>query len=105
MPRLIVTRRTGERCIVEGETSLTMMEALRNAGIEEILALCGGVCACATCHVYVDPEFAHLLPPMSEDEEILLDGSSRRDARSRLSCQIRLSDELSGLRLTIPEEE
>jgi 2Fe-2S ferredoxin len=81
------------------------MEALRNAGIDEILALCGGVCSCATCHVHVDPAFAGLLPPMSEDEDMLLDGTSTRNECSRLSCQIRLHEGLSGLRIAIPDED
>lgn len=105
MLQLIVTKRTGEQCIVHGEPNLTLMEALRNAGIDDILALCGGVCSCATCHVDVDPEFTGLLPPMSEDEDMLLDGCSTRNESSRLSCQIRLDERLSGLRITIPDED
>ncbi|MBP9033683.1 MAG: 2Fe-2S iron-sulfur cluster binding domain-containing protein [Pseudomonadales bacterium] len=105
MPQLIVTKRTGEQCIVQGEPNLTLMEALRNAGIEDILALCGGVCSCATCHVHVDPAFARLLPTMSGDEDMLLDGSSARNECSRLACQIRLDESLSGLRVAIPDED
>ena len=81
------------------------MEAVRDAGIDELLALCGGVCSCATCHVHVDYEFAAMLPEMSEDENDLLDSSSHRDERSRLACQIRLTDALSGLRVSIAEED
>jgi len=105
VPQLIVTRRSGEQCLVDGESNLTLMEALRNAGVDEILALCGGVCSCATCHVYVDPAFAGLLPPMSEDENLLLDDANRRTERSRLSCQIRLDDSLAGLRVAIPDAD
>ena len=64
------------------------MEVIRDAGIDELLALCGGCCSCATCHVHVDPDFAARLPPMSEDENDLLDSSDDRDETSRLSCQI-----------------
>ena len=81
------------------------LAAIRDSGIDELQALCGGVCSCATCHVHVNPELSHLLPPMSQDENDLLDGSSCRDERSRLSCQIRMSDRLSGLRLTIAKED
>ncbi len=81
------------------------MEAVRDAGIDELLALCGGVCSCATCHVHVDCEFAAMLPEMSEDENDLLDSSSHRDERSRLACQIRLTDALWGLRVSIAEED
>jgi 2Fe-2S ferredoxin len=105
MPELIVTTRQGETRSVEAAFGVSAMEAIRDSGIGELLALCGGVCSCATCHVHVDPQFAHLLPPMSSDENDLLDGSSDRDARSRLSCQIRISAKLSGLRLTIARED
>ena len=73
------------------------MEVIRDAGIDEILALCGGCCSCATCHVHVDPEFAAKLTPMSEDENDLLDSSADRDETSRLSCQIEFTDALDGL--------
>lgn len=105
MAQLIVTTREGETRSVEVLSGLTVMEGVRAADIDELLALCGGCCSCATCHVYVDPEFADLLPPMSPDESDLLDTSSHRDARSRLSCQIRMNDGLSGLRVTIAEED
>lgn len=105
MPELIVTTRSGETRELEAVSGMSVMEAVRNAGIDDMIALCGGVCSCATCHVHVDPAFAGLLPEMSEDESELLDSSSHRDARSRLSCQIRMTDGLAGLRLTIAEED
>jgi 2Fe-2S ferredoxin len=105
MPQLIVTTREGETRTLEAQSGMSAMEAIRDAGVDEMLALCGGVCSCATCHVHVDPAFAHLLPAMSEDENDLLDSSSDRDERSRLACQIRLDDRLSGLRVTIAEED
>jgi len=105
MPQLIVTTREGETRELDPSAGLSAMEAIRDAGIDELMALCGGVCSCATCHVHVDPAFAALLPAMSEDENDLLDSSSHRDARSRLACQIRLNDALSGLRVTIAEED
>ena len=105
MPELIVTTRQGETRSVDAAAGASVMEAIRDSGVDELLALCGGVCSCATCHVHVDPEFFHLLPPMSQDESDLLDGSSDRDERSRLSCQIRMSDGLAGLRLTIAKED
>lgn len=105
MPELIVTMRNGETQALDGISGMSVMEAVRDAGVDDMLALCGGVCNCATCHVYIDPAFAALLPPMSEDENELLDSSSHRDERSRLSCQIRVNDSLAGLRLTIAEED
>ena len=105
MPKLIVVTREGEEREIMGETGLSVMEAIRDAGIDEVLALCGGCCSCATCHVHVDPEFAAKLPKMSADENDLLDSSSDRDERSRLSCQIELTDALDGLKVTIAAED
>lgn len=105
MPTLIVVTREGEERVVTGEAGLSVMEVIRDNGIDEVLALCGGCCSCATCHVHVDPEFAAKLPPMSEDEDDLLDSSSDRDGDSRLSCQIEFSDALDGLRVTIAAED
>jgi 2Fe-2S ferredoxin len=105
MPKLIVVTRSGEERTVTGEAGLSVMEVIRENGFDELLALCGGCCSCATCHVHVDPEFAAKLPPMSEDENDLLDCSADRDDRSRLSCQIRFSDALDGLKVTIAEED
>lgn len=105
MPNLIVTTRAGEIREVEAEAGLNVMEAIRDNGFDELLALCGGCCSCATCHVHVDAEFLPLLPAMTEDENDLLDSSEFRDASSRLSCQIPLTQELDGLRVRIAEED
>ena len=105
MAQLIVTTRDGETWTLEAATGISVMEVIRDSGIDEILALCGGVCSCATCHIHVDPEFAGVLPPISEDENDLLDSSSHKDGRSRLACQIRVNDGLTGLRVTIAEED
>jgi len=105
MPKLIVVTRGGEEQEITGESGLSVMEVIRDAGIDEILALCGGCCSCATCHVHVDPEFAAKLPAMSEDENDLLDSSADRDDTSRLSCQIEFSDALDGLKVRIAAED
>ena len=105
MPKLIVVNRAGEEREVEADNGLTVMEALRDNGFDELLALCGGCCSCATCHVHVDPAFVDKLPPMSEDENDLLDSSDHRTATSRLSCQVPLTDALDGLKVTIAPED
>ena len=105
MPKLIVTTRSGETREVEAQAGLSVMEAIRDNGFDELLALCGGCCSCATCHVHVDPEFAALLPAMTEDENDLLDSSDDRDATSRLACQIPFTDALDGLKVRIAEED
>lgn len=105
MPKLVVTNREGETSDIEVEDGLTVMEAIRDNGFDELLALCGGCCSCATCHIYVDPAFADKLPKMSEDEDDLLESSDNRNETSRLSCQIPLTEELSGMRVTITAED
>ena len=105
MPKLIVVTREGEEREIEGEAGLSVMEVIRDAGIDELLALCGGCCSCATCHVHVDPAFADKLPPLGEDENDLLDSSDDRNDYSRLSCQIPFDDALDGLRVTIAAED
>ena len=80
------------------------MEPLRDMD-EGVAAICGGMCSCATCHVYVDQDWlAKLPPPMSDESDMLGDLNDRRE-NSRLSCQIVLQDSLSGLRVTIAPEE
>ncbi len=105
MPKLIVVTREGEEREVVGEVGWSVMEVIRDNGFNELLAICGGCCSCATCHVHVDPEFAAKLPKMSLDEDDLLDSSSDRDERSRLSCQIPFTEALDGLRVTIAAED
>ncbi len=105
MPKLIVTNREGETSEIDVENGLTVMEAIRDNGFDELLALCGGCCSCATCHVHVDPEFADKLPEMSEDEDDLLESSEHRAENSRLSCQVSLTGDLDGLKVTIAPED
>jgi 2Fe-2S ferredoxin len=105
MPKLIVVTREGVESTLEGEAGLSVMEVIRDNGIDELLALCGGCCSCATCHVHVDPAFADKLPAMSEDESDLLDSSDHRNETSRLSCQIQFSAALDGLKVTIAPED
>ena len=105
MPKLIVTTRSGEISTIDTIDGLTVMEAIRDNGFDELLALCGGCCSCATCHVHVDAAFKDLLPPMSEDEDDLLDSSDDRTETSRLSCQVPFTPELDGLRVTIAKED
>ena len=100
----IKTRDDAERAI-EAKVGLSLMETIRDNGFDELLALCGGCCSCATCHVIVDDSFADQLPPMSEDENDLLDSSDHRNEYSRLSCQVPITDALEGLKVTIAQED
>ena len=105
MPKLTVVTRAGEERTIEAIDGLSLMEAIRDNGFDELLALCGGCCSCATCHVHVDPEFFGKLPPISMDEDDLLDSSDDRDAFSRLGCQIPFTPDLDGLKVRIAEED
>lgn len=105
MAEVIVTTREGEQHRLPLRPGFSLMETIRDAGIDELLALCGGCCSCATCHVHVDPTFTQLLPSMSDDEDDLLDSSGHRSETSRPACQIVLTVELVGLRATIAPEE
>ena len=105
MAKLIVVTRDGTEHEIEGDTSLTVMENIRDAGFDELLALCGGCCSCATCHVHVDPAFKDRLPAIGEDEDDLLESSDHRDENSRLGCQIPVTADLDGLKVTIAQED
>lgn len=101
MPQLIIRTQDGQARHVAAELNCTIMETIRDEGVAELQALCGGCCSCATCHVYVDPAYADRLPPLSEDEEALLEGLDHRRAESRLSCQLRIGSDLDGLCVTV----
>lgn len=105
MYTLSVQTRDGRETFVEGEVGLSVMELVRDRASDELLALCGGSCSCATCHVYVDAGYLDRLPPMGSDEQDLLDSSQHRRADSRLACQIVFSESLDGLKVKIAPEE
>jgi len=105
MPKLVVVNRSDEESTVEADAGLSVMEAIRDNGFDELLALCGGCCSCATCHIFIDPAFADKLPKMSEDENDLLESSDHRAETSRLSCQIQMTADLDGLKVTIAPED
>jgi 2Fe-2S ferredoxin len=97
--KLTIVTRAGITTEIEGNPGITLMETIRDNGFDELLALCGGCCSCATCHIYVDDADVERLPDLSEDENDLLEGSSNRTRNSRLSCQIELNNTIEGLRV------
>jgi Ferredoxin len=105
MPQITVVNHSGEESTVEATEGRTLMETIRDGGFDELLALCGGCCSCATCHVHIDPAFMDKLPAMSEDENDLLDSSDHRTEYSRLSCQIPVTPALEGCKVTIAPED
>lgn len=105
LPQVKVTDRAGVGHMIEVAEGTNLMEAIRDAGLDELLALCGGSCSCATCHVFIDPGYFGRLSAMSEDENDLLDSSESRSPHSRLSCQVVIEQNLDGLTATIAPEE
>jgi 2Fe-2S ferredoxin len=105
MATIYVIDRDGNEHVLEAETGLSIMEAVReiDGGVE---ALCGGMCSCATCHVYIDAPWSEQLTRPRDDElELLEDTECFQSGGSRLSCQITMTDELDGMRLTVAPEE
>ena len=96
---------TGETRSVEAETGSTVMEAAIRNAIPGILAECGGACACATCHVYVDESWKEKTGDPSPMEEDMLDFAFDVRPNSRLSCQIKITDDLDGFTVTVPERQ
>ncbi len=98
--KIVVTDQEGVEHELEGLEGWRAMEVIRDWGLN-IKAECGGACTCATCHVWVDPEWYPKLVPARDDEEDLIFSTLDQKPTSRLSCQIILSDALDGLRLTL----
>jgi ferredoxin len=101
MSTLIVATRDGSKVELEGRDGVSVMEHIRDAGIDELLALCGGCSSCATCHVFVDAPAGAELPKVSCDEDELLDSSAHRKPGSRLSCQLPFNASWDGMMVTI----
>jgi 2Fe-2S ferredoxin len=105
MPSIEITTRAGTVVSADAPLGMKVMEIIRAAGVDELAAMCGGFCSCATCHVQVDPAFLDRLPPVGGDENDLLDGSLHRAENSRLSCQILMTEALDGMKLTVAPED
>ncbi|MGE0180125.1 MAG: 2Fe-2S iron-sulfur cluster-binding protein [Sphingomonas sp.] len=105
MPKLTIVTRDGAERTVEARVGWSVMENIRDNGIDEVLALCGGCCSCATCHVHVDEAWRDQVGPPQADEEDLLDTSDHKNEASRLSCQILFTPELDGLRVAVAPED
>lgn len=105
MPSLTVITRDAARHEIEAQLGLSVMEIIRRAGFDELVALCGACCSCATCHVYVKPEDLERLPPLAGDENDLLDSSEYRTDHSRLSCQLKFTADMDGLEVAFAPED
>lgn len=106
MAKITYVEFNGKEHVVEVKNGLTVMEGARDNGIPGIEADCGGACACSTCHVYVDPAWVDKLPARDGMEADMLDFAYQPDpVRSRLTCQLKVSDALDGLRVQMPEKQ
>ncbi len=101
--KIIAIDRNGAESVIEGNDGWTVMEALRDAGLP-ILAECGGACACATCHVYVEDGWYEKLKPPSPEETDMLDMALAVEPSSRLSCQIVCGSATDGIKVTLAPE-
>ena len=101
--KILVTDRDGNNHILDGDNNDTLMEVIRDKSLD-IEAACGGCCACATCHVYINEKWINKLSPIDDDEESMLDQAFDVKNNSRLSCQINLTDDLDGLKLELAPE-
>ncbi len=103
MPKITYIENNGTAHVVDAETGVSVMEAAVKNMVPGIDADCGGACACATCHVYVDEAWAEKTGKPESMEESMLDFAYEPKSNSRLSCQITVSPELDGLVVRLPE--
>lgn len=105
MLKITIVDHEGTEREIEVSAGETVMEAAIKNGVPGIDADCGGACACATCHVYVDDAYIERVGPAEDMEQSMLDFAENVQANSRLSCQISMSADLDGLRVTTPESQ
>jgi len=105
MPKITYIEHNGKSHTLEVANGLTVMEGAVQNNIPGIDADCGGSCACATCHVYVDEKWFNKLPNKESAEEDMLDMAFEPKSSSRLSCQLTVSDDLDGLVVKMPSKQ
>ena len=105
MPKVIYIEYNGKQHEVEVEKGLSIMEGAIQNGIPGIDGDCGGACACATCHVYVNEEWLDKLSDQNESEKDMLDFAFETKSNSRLSCQLMIDDKHNGIVVNLPEKQ
>jgi 2Fe-2S ferredoxin len=105
MPKIVFIEPDGGRREIDAPLGITLMEAARQHGVKGVVAQCGGACACATCHVYIEPSWLAKLEPREEMEEGMLEIAWEPRDNSRLSCQIHITAEMDGLQVTVPQRQ
>jgi len=105
MPRIVFLQPDGLTREIEAPAGITLMEAARLNHVAGVVAQCGGACACATCHVYIDPAWLGKLAPLEDMEEGMLETAWEPKANSRLSCQVTITAQLDGLAVSVPQRQ
>jgi ferredoxin, 2Fe-2S len=106
MPNVTYVSSSGISRQVDAPLGMSVMQAALNHKVEGILGECGGNCMCATCHVYVDPAFLARIPPAKDNEKFMLSIAAERPGpNSRLSCQIKMTEELDGIIVRLPAKQ
>ena len=105
MPKVTYIESRGEQHVVDVKPGLSLMEGAVQNGVPGIPAICGGACACATCHIYIDEAWRSRVGARNELEESMLEMADDVLPNSRLACQISMTDELDGLVVHVPDNE
>ena len=105
MPKIVFIEPGGVRREIDAPVGITLMEAARPHGVQGVVAQCGGACACATCHVYIEPAWVAKLEPREDMEEGMLENAWQPRDNSRLSCQIHITADMDGLQVIVPQRQ
>lgn len=105
MPRIVFIEPGGARREIDAPLGITLMEAARQNGVDGVVAQCGGACACATCHVYIDREWLAKLQPPEDMETGMLENAWQPRDNSRLSCQVHITADMDGMLVRVPEQQ
>lgn len=106
MPKVTFIEHNGKEHVVDAQVGKSIMQTALDHKVPGILGDCGGECSCGTCHCYVvDPQWQRKLPPIGENEEVMLEGTLHTEANSRLGCQLKVTPEFDGLVLRLPHSQ
>ena len=105
MPKINFVSQSGSNLTVDAKVGYTLMEVAVDHQVEGVVAECGGACACATCHVYVDEQWVGRLPAVDDMEDAMLDAALDRRPTSRLSCQLEITADMDGFTATVADNQ
>ena len=105
MPKIVFIEHNGREHVVDATVGKSIMQTALDHMVPGILGDCGGACSCGTCHCYVDAAWEATLPPIGENEEVMLEGTLHTESNSRLSCQLEVTPEIDGLVLRLPKSQ